>query len=243
MAFCEHCGARLGAYAPTCGACGNPVPPDAADAPPPPPPPGHARIPQGRATPPPAPRAAVAVPAVRRGRFPVAAIPPLVAAVALIVTTAYATVYSLLRWGDISSPEYFFTGSAPDIVGGPLDGHIDNGYWFFDLPLSEIWVLGVPLLTIVVGTAILAAISRAGVAARLVAGALVAVPMAVFTSVLVLITHETAEWYAYYISLGSQLAQAAGGAAILGLLGGLLGALLSLALAPPAHRLPNAPAR
>ncbi len=218
------------------------MPPTAPAAHLPPPPPGYARVGAERAaaTRTARPRVIAAAPRRRRG-FPLAAIPPLAAAVALIVTTAYATAYALVEWGGLGTVDTFLTGAAAGVLGSPFIDYGSFDEWLSYASFGGGWVIAIPFAAVLVTTALLATLSRASAGGRLASGCLTAIPLALFTAALTLLNHAAAG--GDYYNLGEQVAQSAGGAAIVGFLGGLLGALLSLALAPPPHRLPSAPAR
>lgn len=233
MPFCEQCGARLAEGAPVCPSCGHADARGSGAAPPPPPPgyslrSGPARAPQ------PVPAPTVPGPTalgVSRG-FPGPAIPPLAAAVALIVTTAYATAYTLIDFGSIFSPDTFLTGAAPTVLGSPFTGYYSFDEWLNYAPLGGGWVILIPVVALLMTTGLLASRTSTGVGGRFATGGLVFVPTVLFTVFLTLLNYAFAG-ADYYDSLGEVLARGAGGAMVVGLVGGLLGALLSLAIRPP----------
>jgi len=254
MRFCEQCGARLEESASACERCGyrRPgEPPSGRSAEPPPPPTGYAlrsapaagnlqQTSPGpspmagyapRPTVPPAPtlgpRPAVATPA-----FPGAAIPPLVAALTLLITTAYATLYALIEWGSLDPADVFFTVAAPTVFGAPFVGYDSVGDWLDYGPFGGGWTIAIPLVAVVLLTAILVSRTNLGAGARLAVGGLVFAPLALLAGVSTLIADNLLTEGAYY-DLGEVVLKAAGGAAIVGLLGGLLGALVSIAIRPP----------
>lgn len=250
MPFCEQCGTRLAEGTRACGSCGR-----GEHEVPPPPPPGYAPHPRptgGLGSRPPAgavaspaigPRVVpgnqvfpAPAPAVRHG-FPGVVIPPIAAAVTLIVTIAYATVYVLVKSGSVESVPVFLTGVAPAVlesvpfVGGSF------GDWFGVGPLSGVPVVAIPFVAILATTALLASRTNTGVGGRLAIGGTVFVPLAVFTALLVLLNSGLGD-YGYGLQ-GIDvvlLVRSAVDAAIVGLAGGLLGALISLAIKPPAAR-------
>lgn len=238
MPFCEQCGARLAEGASTCPSCGH------ADAPgpgaaPPPPPPGYSLRSEPARPPRPAPRPAVpgpavpgpVAPAIARG-FPGPAIPPLAAAVALTVTTAYAIVYTLIDVGSIFSPDTFLTGAAPAVLGSPFTGYYSFDEWLEYAPFGGGWVISIPFVALILTTGLLSSRTNTGVGGRLAIGGLVFVPTVAFTIFLTLLNYAFAGGE-YYDSFGAVLARGVAGAALVGLFGGLLGALLSLAIKPP----------
>jgi hypothetical protein len=239
MPFCEQCGARLAGGASACGFCGHADAGEPGVTPlAPPPPPGYSL----RREPIPAPQpgaapvsAASVVPAVKPG-FPAVAVPPLAAVIALFVTTVYATVHELIKWGNIGSADWFLTGAAPGVLRSPFIGYSSVDEWFSYGSFGGGWVIAIPLVTLVLTTALLASLTRTGIGQRLAIGCLVFLPMVLFTILLTLLNYAViGADYFYFGSLGEILAKGAAGAAIVGLLGGLPGALLSLAIRPPAR--------
>lgn len=212
------------------------MPPTAPAAHLPPPPPGYARVGAERAaaTRTARPRVIAAAPRRRRG-FPLVAIPPLAAAVALIVTTAYATAYALVEWGGLGTVDTFLTGAAAGVLGSPFIDYGSFDEWLSYASFGGGWVIAIPFAAVLVTTALLATLSRASAGGRLASGCMVAIPMALFTVALTLLNYAAIGGDYYYGGLGGQLAQNAGGAAIVGFLGGLIGALLSLAIGPPSR--------
>lgn len=226
MPFCEHCGAHLAEGAAACGSCGRASgkPPAAG---PPLPPPGYTRQPDParapRPQPPVAPRRPTA--AIPPRGFPAAAVPPLAAAIALLVTTAYATTYELVELGEIYSVDWFLTGAAPSVLSSPFSSYA---------PFGGDWAIAIPFTAVLLSTLLLASLTKTGIGQRLAIGGLVFAPTVLFTILLTLLNFAVVG-PDVYVGLGEDLAREATGATIVGLLGGLLGALLSLAIRPPAR--------
>lgn len=238
MPFCEQCGTRLAEETSTCASCGR-TQPEAAPAAPPAPPPGYSlgTPSEAPARPPnlgPLPGTpASPSPAARRG-FPGPLVPPLAAAIALVVTITYAVAHTLIDWGELPNSEAFITGAVPSLLGSPFVGDISFREWLDYAPFGGGWALAVPLIALIVATALLLLGTSSGVAGRFAIGGLVFVPMVVLTILSTLLNYAIANTGYYdYEGLGEVLLRGAGGAAIIGLLGGLLGALLSVAIRPP----------
>lgn len=157
--------------------------------------------------------------------FPGAAVPPLGAAIALLVTTAYATVYELVETGEIYSIDWFLTAAAPSVLSSPFSSYS---------PFGGDWVIAIPFFALLFTTLLLTSLTRTGIGQRLVIGGLVVLPTVLFTVFLTLLNFAVVG-PDFYTGLGEDLAREAAGAAIVGLSGGLLGALLSLAIHPPAR--------
>lgn len=179
-------------------------------------------------------------PAVKPG-FPAVAVPPVAAAIALLVTTAYAVIYELIEWLDVDLADWF-TGAAPSVLRSPFLGYGSVDEWLSYAPFGGGWVIAIPFVSLLVATMLLASLTRTGMGQRLAIGGLAFVPMVLFTALLTLLNYATVgtRYFdglgtGYFDGLGIALAKSTGGAAIVGLLGGLFGALLSLAIRPPAR--------
>lgn len=241
MPFCEHCGARLAQGASACGSCGRHANTGAPRSAPPPPPPGYEpqASPAWAARPAPAPAvrqpgsAAPAPVAVIPTRgLPAVAVPPLAAAIALIVTTIYAAAYELIEWGEIGAVDWFLTGAATTVLRSPLLGYGSVDEWLSYAPFGGGWVIAIPFIALMFATMLLASLTRTDTGQRLAIGGLVFAPTILFTVLLTLLNYAVVG-ADYFGGLGEALAKGAAGAAIVGLSGGLLGALLSLAIRPP----------
>lgn len=237
MPFCEQCGARLAEGVSACGSCGAPAWAGRPGAAPPPPPPGYA--PQAHPTqrgamPAPSPVSPMPTTAVPGRGFPGAAVPPLAAGIALLATTAYATVYELVESGEIYSIDWFLTAAAPSVLGSPFLGYGSVDEWLSYAPFGGGWVIAIPFVALLFATMLLASLTRTDTGQRLAIGGLVLLPTVLFTVFLTLLNFAVVG-PDFYAGLGEDLAREAAGAAIVGLSGGLLGALLSLAIRPPAR--------
>lgn len=173
--------------------------------------------------------------------FPAAVIPPLAAALALILTTAYATAHFLLiEGGSIDPADVFLTAAAPTLLASPFAGYESLADWLEYAPFGGGWAIAIPLLAVAALTAGLLSRTEMGVGGRLTIGGLACVPLALFTGLLTLLAHLLVDGgLTYYYGLGvlyglgEMVLKAGGGAAIVGLLGGLLGGMASLAIRPP----------
>jgi hypothetical protein len=149
-----------------------------------------------------------------------------------LVTTVYATAHELIKWGDIGSADWFLTGAAPSVLRSPLLGYGSVDEWLSYGSFGGGWVIAIPFAALLLATTLLASLTRTGIGQRLAIGCLVFLPTVVFTVLLTLLNYAIVGTD-YFGGLGEALAKGAAGAAIVGLLGGLFGALLSLAIRPP----------